>query len=223
MCLLSIVVVSTLLYFLTASTKAGSVTTHVVRHNSHVVQYPIQPFYQSIVVPAYSFQYLPAVSSYTSPVVPPISALVQQEMARRQQLNLNSSNLKEVVAEVLRQLEQQKVKIPNDGMPVVFDPSTARSESRAQAKEADNSQLPDMTAYALQVLQHRCARCHTEPGRGDVFLFTKQGVYSPNTTIASIYEEIRSQRMPPGAKLDPDKRLPKAELDVIEAWASQSR
>lgn len=189
--------------------------------------------YQTVPVPAYSFQYLPAVASYGTPVVPPIEQIIPPQKEDHHSKESIKLMMKEAFTEMMAEMQlppnimtNQAGQTASDGMPVAkrFGESAlnpSRIDLPAQQRPVTQQPTKDLTPYALVILHAKCSRCHTEPGRGEIFLFKKSGAYNPNVTVREIVESVVTNRMPRGAKEDPQLRLPRQEVQVLQAWLEQ--
>jgi mono/diheme cytochrome c family protein len=73
-------------------------------------------------------------------------------------------------------------------------------------------------AAVAQLMQTRCAACHTSPGRDGVDLFDSSGAWRPNVSRAEILRSVRGDRMPRSPV-----KLSSSEKALVEAWAREGQ
>lgn len=71
-------------------------------------------------------------------------------------------------------------------------------------------------AAVAQLMQTRCASCHTSPGRDGVDLFDSTGAWRPNVSKAEILRSVRGDKMPRSPV-----KLSSSEKALVEAWARE--
>ncbi len=122
-----------------------------------------------VLVPAFSFQYIPALQAATQQPATQAASQPNQEPAQAPQH---------------REQEKQQ----DDGPPVAIFEGDVKPIAKVNR----------FGNQAISYLQANCASCHSGPGKGGVSIFDTQGRYSPNVAKAEIVDAIVSQRMPKG-------------------------
>ncbi len=202
---------------------------------------------QEQLAPAYSFQVLTAYQPPTQTIAQtygrggytqgqqlapaPVQAAPQPPAATggAAYVKLDPGQLKE-----LARMLKGSAGAPEDAVPELRSGQTEQvSLTRPETAEAlGNSGKREATPDEVRVLKffgQNCSACHQDgkPVRGKVVLFDGAGYWAPRRTdntplsLADIYNVCETGQMPPGARTDQSKRVPKDVLDAMIGWKSE--
>lgn len=166
------------------------------------------PIALPLVVPAFSFQYVPPTC------VPAKPAQTEFQLAAPAP-PLRKEDIREIVRQVIE--ESRRSDPEDDGPPVNTTPIRKTPIQYIQQEEPIRPNPRSAFAQsAVNALHRNCATCHTGfASKGDAVIFSSGTVLNDNAPFVSMLKEIRTGHMPPKhTGLKPTDQ----EVNVMVAW-----
>ncbi len=190
-------------------------------HERVVVKEKFTPIAVPIIVPAVTFQYLPALA----PQAPAVAVEAQAPAVQAQPQQDMNAVIAEKVEKAVKARLGSVASPSDDGPPPLILPAELAAPAKEPPAAAGNDEQE-----GVKILANNCASCHTAGVKtsGNVTLFTKKDgkmYFQPSVEHKTILEVLSppSPTMPPAANLDPNSpaAIKGRNLEVLKRWLSK--